>query len=100
GLFGNFGQTAYAAAKAGIIGVTKTLALEGPLVASSGERAGRDGPVPALGVGIRHTGWGGRVAARAPPASRVANTKAPTRLCGGHTGPARIGCGGGASSRG
>lgn len=29
GLFGNFGQTAYAAAKAGIIGVTKTLALEG-----------------------------------------------------------------------
>ncbi|KUI01816.1 short-chain dehydrogenase [Mycobacterium sp. IS-3022] len=29
GLFGNFGQTNYAAAKAGIVGVTKTLALEG-----------------------------------------------------------------------
>ncbi|MFC5750988.1 SDR family NAD(P)-dependent oxidoreductase [Actinomadura rugatobispora] len=29
GLFGNFGQTNYAAAKAGIVGVTKSLALEG-----------------------------------------------------------------------
>jgi NAD(P)-dependent dehydrogenase (short-subunit alcohol dehydrogenase family) len=29
GLFGNFGQTNYAAAKAGIIGITKTHALEG-----------------------------------------------------------------------
>ncbi|WP_308169778.1 SDR family NAD(P)-dependent oxidoreductase [Acrocarpospora catenulata] len=29
GLFGNFGQTAYAAAKAAIVGATKTLALEG-----------------------------------------------------------------------
>lgn len=29
GLFGNFGQTNYAAAKAGIIGITKTLAVEG-----------------------------------------------------------------------
>lgn len=29
GLFGNFGQTNYAAAKAGIVGVTKTLAIEG-----------------------------------------------------------------------
>ncbi|MEO3862340.1 SDR family NAD(P)-dependent oxidoreductase [Acrocarpospora sp. B8E8] len=29
GLFGNFGQTAYAAAKAAIVGVTRTLALEG-----------------------------------------------------------------------
>jgi NAD(P)-dependent dehydrogenase (short-subunit alcohol dehydrogenase family) len=29
GLFGNFGQTNYAAAKAGIVGITKTLALEG-----------------------------------------------------------------------
>ncbi|GAA1942164.1 SDR family NAD(P)-dependent oxidoreductase [Nocardioides hwasunensis] len=29
GLFGNFGQANYAAAKAGIVGVTKTLAIEG-----------------------------------------------------------------------
>jgi NAD(P)-dependent dehydrogenase (short-subunit alcohol dehydrogenase family) len=29
GIFGNFGQTNYAAAKAGIMGITKTLALEG-----------------------------------------------------------------------
>ncbi|WP_185996686.1 SDR family NAD(P)-dependent oxidoreductase [Nocardioides campestrisoli] len=29
GIFGNFGQTNYAAAKAGIIGVTRTLAVEG-----------------------------------------------------------------------
>jgi len=29
GLFGNFGQSNYAAAKAGVIGLTKTLALEG-----------------------------------------------------------------------
>jgi len=29
GIFGNFGQTNYAAAKAGIVGVTKTLAIEG-----------------------------------------------------------------------
>jgi len=29
GLFGNFGQTSYSAAKAGIIGVTRTLAHEG-----------------------------------------------------------------------
>ena len=29
GLFGNFGQTNYSAAKAGIVGITKTLALEG-----------------------------------------------------------------------
>lgn len=29
GLFGNFGQTNYAGAKAGIIGITKTLAIEG-----------------------------------------------------------------------
>ncbi|GAA4025223.1 SDR family NAD(P)-dependent oxidoreductase [Streptomyces plumbiresistens] len=29
GLFGNFGQTAYSAAKAGIVGLTRSLALEG-----------------------------------------------------------------------
>jgi NAD(P)-dependent dehydrogenase (short-subunit alcohol dehydrogenase family) len=44
GLFGNFGQTAYAAAKMGVVGLTRTLALEG---ASRGIKANVVAPAAA-----------------------------------------------------
>ncbi|MGW4420648.1 SDR family NAD(P)-dependent oxidoreductase [Streptosporangium sp. NPDC004631] len=62
GLFGNFGQAAYAAAKAGIVGLTRVAALEG---ARHGIRANAVAPVARTDM---TAGMLGELAASADPA--------------------------------
>ena len=47
GIFGNFGQTNYGAAKMGLVGLTRVLAVEGARYGITGQRHRPARPAPA-----------------------------------------------------